>query len=208
LERKNRQLRWTRCLDQKSADGVGTPEGTPAFWHPSKSKPRLSWDPRPNGPLQKRFHAIPGSRAGVQAIRSAAARREAERRWLFLEDARRILQQVSAAARSRRSRGARSIGGHCASASRKTRPGAASSGSRSGASGSASLTRSCSSPRQLAWSRSKPSGRDGWMPGLCSTCRERIQNWIMSRSLCSLVELAVPKGHALARMKNVRCSTL
>src|SRR6266567_1128073 len=66
--------------------------------------------------------------------------------------------------------------GHCVSASRKTRRGAASSRIRFGASGNASLTPSCSSLRRPAWSRSKPSGRDGWMPGLYSTCRRLMQN--------------------------------
>jgi len=99
---------------------------------------------------------------------------------LFLEDARRILQQVNeAAARAARVRAVSQE--RCVSASPRTPPGMVSSRTRCGSFGNATPTPSYNSTRQAAWIKSKTSGQAAWMPGSCSTCPRMMKNWTTFR---------------------------
>ena len=119
---------------------------------------------------------------------------------LFLEDARRILQQVSEAA-ARAARVARGQSG-------TLRVGFTENASWRGVvpdvAPAFSGERQPDAELQLT-SGDQPganrsaSGQDGWMPGLCSTCRELMQNWTIFRSPYSMSNLAVPKGHPLSK---------
>jgi len=97
---------------------------------------------------------------------------------LFLEEARRILQQVNEAA-ARAARVARGQSG-------TLRIGFTENASWHGVVPDAlrkfpTPTPSCNSTRQAAWIKSKISGQAAWMPGSSSTCPGMMKNWTTFR---------------------------